>query len=579
MGQHKKRIIILALVLHQFFIASALAATPQVTTTLDRSQISAGETFKLTLTINGEFNSETADTTALEKDFIIVSSMVAPQMTVINGAVSQRTEVNLMLAAKRSGKLIIPSISIGKYSSTPQTITVSAEATKSLERNKQLAFLDAEIDNKFPVVQSQVIYRIRLFYATNISRGTLSEPNVKNAIVMPLGDDKEYQKTINGTMYQVHERLFALFPQRSGTLTIEPIIFSGMKSSNLNAQSFNQFLIDTQIPVRLVSPSVTLEVKPIPPTANQQNWLPSKDLSIEETWSFPHQSIQVGDPITRSIKIRAKGNTTSQLPKLNINSNVPHQVNVYSDNLKTNNSVVGEDVIAESQQDIAYIPSQAGEITLPEITLPWWDSINNQARIAKLPSKIITLVAQNTQPPAVTQNVEKSVSPTAQTTAPEQKSIQAHQTIWPTIALFLLLIWIATLIIIYRDRIKKYLTPRPKENVTAVSEKQILRQLKVACQQQDALQVKHYLEAWGKYHWPEKNTVNLGLIAKEINDQQLSTEISNLSTLLYSTKKSEWSGERLWQAFQAYHSQKSQSKKNNKSFDLPPLYPRKSEGK
>lgn len=95
--------------------------------------------------------------------------------------------------------------------------------------------------------------------------------------------------------------------------------------------------------------------------------------------------------------------------------------------------------------------------------------------------------------------------------------------------------------------------------------------MKTACQHHDAIQVKNYLEAWGKIHWPEYAVMNLGLIAKKINDEPFKTEITNLSAFLYSTKKIQWDGEKLWEAFQAY-TMKKPMKNKEKSPDLPPLF-------
>ena len=562
----KKFILLVFLFISLVSFSNVYAAT-KITTSIDRQQIANGETFKLTITIGGQANSDAVDTSALEKDFLIISSMVSPQMTIINGEVNQRTYISFVLAPKHSGKLTIPPITIGNFASAPQTIQVSATATHATTTNKT-AFLDVSVDNKTPLVQSQITYRIRLFYATTLSRGSLSEPAIENALIMPLGDDKDYQKTLDGTPYQVHERSYAIFPQQSGKLTLEPITFSGVKSANNHYQNQYTPFFDATEPVRLISPTVTLDIKPIPQAVRNQEWLPSKNLQLTESWRTQHEPARAGEPITRTIAIKAFGITAAQLPKIDFTSQLPANVNVYPDNPNSKNSIENDNVVAEWQQTVAYIPTQAGDITLPEIAINWWDTVNNKLHSSKLPSKTFQLQASSL--PHANESVQiNTTKEVEQVPMLVNSNASKPRNIWPYVALSLLIAWLGSLFFIYYKRRNNSVT---RKNSETLSNKQILRQLKAACQQQNALQVKCYLEAWAKTQWPEKSPMNLGRIAQEILDPTLLTELEKLSTHLYSPKATPWDGEFFWQAFQFYQSKKP--RRNISQFsDLPPLNP------
>ena len=55
----------------------------------------------------------------------------------------------------------------------------------------------------------------------------LYEPEISGVetLIEIAGDDKNYESVINGKTYDVIERVYALFPQVSGELLINPIRF------------------------------------------------------------------------------------------------------------------------------------------------------------------------------------------------------------------------------------------------------------------------------------------------------------------------------------------------------------------
>jgi len=63
-----------------------------------------------------------------------------------------------------------------------------------------------------------------------------------DAVIEKLTEDSNYGTKINGVDYSVTERKYAIFPQKSGTLTIKPLVLTAAVLSG-GRPAFNSFLI------------------------------------------------------------------------------------------------------------------------------------------------------------------------------------------------------------------------------------------------------------------------------------------------------------------------------------------------
>lgn len=78
------------------------------------------------------------------------------------------------------------------------------------------------------------------------------------------------------------------------------------------------------------SKAIVLEVKPVPSSFTGKHWLAAEQLVLKQEWSSDTQQLKVGEPMTRTISLVAKGTTVGQLPELNA-SNADDQLKVYPD--------------------------------------------------------------------------------------------------------------------------------------------------------------------------------------------------------------------------------------------------------
>ena len=107
---------------------SAQATTLHAATlssTVNRNQLAINQTLVLTVVYDESVDSSAIDVTPLQNDFEVlgISPQTSTSMSIVNGVTENNstTRWTITLAAKREGKLQIPSFSIGSSKSQPMT--------------------------------------------------------------------------------------------------------------------------------------------------------------------------------------------------------------------------------------------------------------------------------------------------------------------------------------------------------------------------------------------------------------------------------------------------------------------------
>jgi hypothetical protein len=368
---------------------NAATAQTQVRATVDRNQLSLDETLTLSLTADSISFSADPEVQALEQDFRILNQQESSRSSFINGKVSSLRQWDYTLSPKRKGNLSIPSIQMGKYRTRPITVTVS-DAPQRQNTGSEQVYLESDVTPRSAYVQSELAYTVKIFTSVNFLEASLEPLEVSGATVEAAGEER-YQTTINGRYYQVIERRYRLYPQHSGELEIPALTLQA------RVESYRQSMLD---PGRLVvKRSSAHRVRVMPPASDFDGavWLPAKALSISDSWSQSLDSIEVGDSVTRSIKIEADGLLGSQLPALP--SSELANAKLYPDQASISNPEEG-DWTGQRTESVAIIPTKPGSYELPEIRIAWWNTESNQQEYAVLPPRKFTVTAPVSQQPA-----------------------------------------------------------------------------------------------------------------------------------------------------------------------------------
>ena len=155
------------------------------------------------------------------------------------------------------------------------------------------------------------------------------------------------------------------------------------------SQSAGSFGLASAKPVSLASQALTIDV--LQPVATVNPWLPAKNLHLSESWGS--EGLRVGEPLNRTITIRAEGVSPQQLPDLVSRNEQTNEMKVYPEPVKFKEDQAGAHAVSERQQAFTLIPQREGEITLPAIKIAWWDTQSRSARIAQLPERRLKILA------------------------------------------------------------------------------------------------------------------------------------------------------------------------------------------
>jgi len=535
-----KKLFFLLLLLN---LVSGNVFAAQIGVSFDRNPVSLDESFQIIFTANDTPDND-PDFSPLEQDFEILGQSQSSNSSWINGQSSKTIQWTVNVMAKHPGSLVVPAVKFGDDVSQAASILVTqATANKAVDTEDDL-FLEVEATPQSPYVQSQVLYTVRLYRRVEIAQASLNEPELGDAVIEKLGDDSNYNTQINGVNYLVTERKYSIFPQKSGSLTIKPLMLTAEVVANTRP-NFNGFFNSQMTKTKKISSkSVTLDVKPAPATFTGKHWLSAEQLVLKEEWSGDNQQMKVGEPLTRTLTLLAKGTTVGQLPEINIGK-IDDRLKTYPDQPVLQEQKKPEGLIAFREEKIAIIPSKAGFYKLPAIEIPWFNSQSQKMEIAKIPEIAITaLDAAGTQQapvtpvaPAEVQQPQKAEQSTPITTPPQQ------QNIWLWVSVFLASGWLATLAYFLIKRSAK--RPVAEKSEQEIRLEDSVKSLKKACADNNATAAKDALLAWGRQKY---GAASLGAIA-ELSDARLRDEVLHLNRILYSREPDQWQGKKLFQAF------------------------------
>ena len=551
----------------------------------DQTTYYEGDTITLTIEVENQYRSE-PDLSALEQAFQLLGTGKSRQLMFINGKRSDKTSWRISLSPLTSGQITIPSLSVGPEQTQPISLTVKPASSADNAWDSQDIFLlaEAETAGKTPFVQQQIRFRVRLFLRLPLMKGELSDPAPENAIIERLGEGKRYRGTHGGREYEVIERNYAIFPEKSGEIVIPPITFQGRIITNGSAHrqrprsSFDRFFQDdffnppssrNSRPIKITSAETRLQVKPQPASYTGEFWLPSEQLILRDGWAENPPTLRAGEPVSRTILIEAKGLAASHVPQLELAA--PDHLRIYPEQPETENVTDGTWVFGRSQQTFTYIPSQPGLQSLPEISLTWWDSARNQQRIARLPAwevKVEPAIDSTSSLPAPVPARAAAESPLKEEEQQAQR-IEHTQPWWWIIALSLLIVLSLAAYVLHRSgMIQRY---RGKERADTQSEKdRVLNSIRLASQTNDAAAAAKAIMALAALQWPDRPPLSLRELAARVKHG--SPELLELDRVLYGTGNLSWDGGALYQVLGSGFTAKRDKPQTGKDA-LQALYP------
>ncbi len=511
---------------------------------LDRNPVHLGETFTLSFTASGDVDGD-PDFSPLEKLFNILGRNRSSEFSVTNGKMQRSITWSLTLTSRATGTFTIPKIAFGRDHSRPTLITVLEPRTATDVDDDQDVLLETEISDAAPYVQAQTTLTVRVLHAVGISNARLSDVKVSNgdAVIVRLGEDRVYETRRGRRSYQVIERHYALFPQQSGALTVEPLHLQAYKSQPSRKGSLFDDLFQRRMGARieLASRPIELAVKAIPSSYPAGQWLPAQGLELRQRWSTEPPRFRLGEPLTRTLQLSVKGQTSAQLPILGGKPGPDWKV--YPDQPAVKQQADGDLIVSERTEKLALIPTRAGKLMLPGITLHWWNTRSDRLETASIPAREVTVLPATPQAPPATSPQTRPAIATSTPAAPRQAAVPTW--IWVLMTL-LASGWLLTALAWWRSR-----DPARHGRTTAEPKlKQAQQRLRLACRRNDPQAAHAALLAWAKCRWPQARPATLGRLRSRL-PAELDREIALLERCLYAPGGGEWRGDALWRAWQS----------------------------
>jgi hypothetical protein len=508
----------------------------ELTAKVDRTVLDSNETLRLEIRYNGQVFTSEPDFEPLTADFEVLSNSRQQNYSNVNGKTQSYTAWTLQLRPKRAGMLPIPSLTFKNDVSNVVELRVRAAPTSvSANPGTQPIYTETTIDSATPYVGQQVILTHRLFTSVQLRDFGLSELTMDKAVLHRLGDT-QFQKVINGRNYLVLEVKYAVFPQSAGPLTIPSLRFGAYEVDNRSQFGVfnnrgNQIIRDTE--------SKTLEVAARPAQSSIDGWMPSTAVIIEQRWSGDQNSVTVGEPITRTITIRAEGLSAAQITPLPLPEGNGYRG--YPDQPQLNELVTLTGLVATRAESMALVPNQAGEIVLPAVEVFWWDVKSNQQRTARLPSTTLKVSPSSNTPPVLSDESLMPAAKSAMTTLATEVT-EPKLSFMATLSLGLNAVLIALIVALLINR-KGHILPtraalnEKSTNSALLTLKQQLRAIEIEAKNENLMGIRDAILVWGKTLFVDSPPITLKSLGKLLENPTISELFTQLDQQLYQDKQ------------------------------------------
>lgn len=380
-----------------------------------KNKVAVGEVFQVAFTLNGSGGNITYPNL---KDFDIYSGPNQSQsISMVNGNFSQSTTISLFIAAKKEGKYTIgPATAIvggQKLETNPIQIEVyaggnpssgnqSAQQNQKQEKNQYASeisnddlFVRTYLSKNKCYIGEQITLTQKVYSRVDL-RGF---QNVKfppyNGFWSKQEDNQRQinlqQENVNGVNYYVAEyNTVYLFPQRAGSLTIEPVELDCIvrrASKRQPRNVFEQFFGSggyEDVVVKVKSKPVKVEIKELP-ADNKPNGFTNAVGNYTYKVQISKDIVKANDAISLKIALSGKGNISLLEP---LKLNLPESFEVYDPKVKESISTNGG-ISGSKSFDYLIIPREKGEFVISDLSFSYFDAEKKQ--YITLPSPDIKL--------------------------------------------------------------------------------------------------------------------------------------------------------------------------------------------
>lgn len=418
----------LTIFLFGFFIISFSLLAQEVSLTVDELTIFVGEETGLKVAVDGARSAPEPDVKVPES--ITVQGVgSSSSFQIINGQTSMQKNFSFILRVEKEGEFEIgPAVVVdgnNKLVSNTVKIKVVKKTAEQLKQEADYYYVETSLDKEQAYVNEQVVFSYRFYRRIDVPSYEIGLPEFTDFWKVPLGKEQSRIQVINGQRWAVTEVHVALFPLKTGQLTIDPAQLNGViierrggRRRGFGNFGFGGMLGDSffgggvkQKRLNLQSSPLSLEVIPLPTQGRPLNFsglVGQFDLKA----NLDKNNIKKGESATLTLEIHGEGNIfDAKEPEISLEGFKSYKDKPQEQLYKQNNRLSGVKVFKQ-----ALVPQADGQLNIELPSLIYFDP---QANIYKS-SRMAPLV-MNVSPNNEDQSLNH-LSGQAPSSAPKEKS-------------------------------------------------------------------------------------------------------------------------------------------------------------
>ena len=360
--------------------SSVTAAAASLSISVDKDQATREDVINLTISVEGARGEPTLPAV---QAFEATRQGSSSRVQILNGQMSSSVDYSYLLYLKQEGVFTIGPATLdykgSKITSNTINITIGKAAARPAEAPDKEVFVTAEVDNKNPCVNQQIVYALKFYRRVRVANARLTEsPSFEGFITEQLEKEKEYQTVINGKQFMVTEIKQALFPAKAGTLTITPstlhcdiVVRKQRRGGAFNDPFFDDSFFgfsQTESKILRTSP-IEVTVKPLPEEGKPRDYANLVG-EFRAAAEISKKKLEVGESATLTLTLTGTGNLKgSQGMKLeNLEG-----FKVYDDKPSFEQQVTGGQVGGTLVIKKALVPLKEGTLQIPSIAVSYFN--------------------------------------------------------------------------------------------------------------------------------------------------------------------------------------------------------------
>lgn len=397
----KKLIALLITISLLLFTASVvIAADAAITITADKDEATLEDYITLSVSVEGASGEP-----SLPKlpDFEITSRGSSSRVQIINGQMSSSVDYSYVLYPKKEGAFTIGPATLSYKSATltSNTIKITIRKTEARpgEAQDKDVFVTAEVDNKSPYLNEQIVYTLKFFHRVKVANARLTEsPSFDGFITESLGKEKEYQTTINGQQFMVTEVRQALFPLKAGTLTISPstlhcdvVVKKQQRGRGFSNDPFfddSFFGFSRTEPKILRTAPMDITVRPLPEEGRPRDFSNLVG-EFQAAAELTKNKLEVGESTTLTLTLTGTGNLKGS-PGIKLEN--PDGFKVYDDKPSFEPQVSGSQIGGKLVIKKALVPLKEGILQVPPVALSYFNPRSGKYETARTGTHLLEVI-------------------------------------------------------------------------------------------------------------------------------------------------------------------------------------------